>query len=117
LRQMLQCIWDPDEFRSEYGLRSLSKYHAVHPFVFGNQSVPYSPGEALAKIKGGNSNWRGPLWFPTTFLMIESLRKLGKAFGRGFAIASRTATSARHHIVRVTCRESRLMGLFPRALA
>jgi hypothetical protein len=91
LRQLLQCIWDPAEFRSDYGLRSLSKSHAAHPFVFGGQSVPYSPGEALVQIKGGNSNWRGPLWFPTTFLMIESLRKLGKAFGQGFAIASRTA--------------------------
>ncbi len=43
--------------------------------------VRYEPAEAVVKIKGGNSNWRGPIWFPTSFLLIESLRKLGKAFG------------------------------------
>ena len=48
----------------------------------------YSPGEAAESLKGGNSNWRGPVWFPTTFLMIESLRKLRKAYGGAFAIPS-----------------------------
>jgi hypothetical protein len=91
MRQILQCIWDPAEFRSEYGLRSLSKHHEAHPYVFGDRVVRYSPGESEEYIKGGNSNWRGPLWFPTTFLMIESLRKLRKAYGREFTITSRTA--------------------------
>jgi hypothetical protein len=91
MRQLLQCIWDPSEFRSAYGLRSLSQYHKAHPFVFGDRLVRYSPGESEEYIKGGNSNWRGPLWFPTTFLMIESLRKLRKAYGGAFTIASRTA--------------------------
>jgi hypothetical protein len=54
----------------------------------GAQSVRYEPGEADCKIKGGNSNWRGPIWFPTSFLLIESLRKLGKAFGPGLRIES-----------------------------
>ena len=62
-------------------MRSLSKAHAEHPFVFDGQAVGYEPAEAISKLKGGNSNWRGPLWFPTSFLLIESLRKLGKAFG------------------------------------
>ena len=55
--------------------------------------VSYEPGEADCKIKGGNSNWRGPLWFPTTFLMIESLRALGKAYGPTFTIATPDGSS------------------------
>src|SRR5207237_1614 len=65
---------------------SLSKHHEWHPYVFGEAQVRYEPAEATVKIKGGNSNWRGPIWFPTTFLMIESLRKLGKAFGADFLV-------------------------------
>ena len=53
----------------------------------------YEPAEAVSKIKGGNSNWRGPIWFPTAFLMIESLRKLGTAFGPRPAGARRAATT------------------------
>jgi hypothetical protein len=118
LRQLLQCIWDPAEFRSAYGLRSLSKYHEAHPFVFGDQTVPYSPGEALAQIKGGNSNWRGPLWFPTTFLMIESLRKLRKAFGEGLAIANLTYGEGAVTLDEMTRGfANRMIGLFTRNAA
>jgi hypothetical protein len=81
LQHLLARIVDPQEFLSPYGLRSLSKFHQQHPFNFGNRSVAYEPAEAVEKLKGGNSNWRGPVWFPTSFLMIESLRKLEKAFG------------------------------------
>ena len=88
MRRLLQCLWDPTEFRSDYGLRSLSKYHETHPYVYGEHVVRYSPGESAERLKGGNSNWRGPVWFPTTFLMIESLRKLRKAYGGAFAIPS-----------------------------
>jgi len=81
MRQMIRRILDPAEFLSPHGLRSLSKHHEAHPFRFGGREVRYEPGEAVSKIKGGNSNWRGPVWFPTSFLMIESLRKLGTAYG------------------------------------
>jgi hypothetical protein len=81
MRHLLGCIWDPAEFRSPFGLRSLSKWHEAHPFVLGDASVGYEPAESAEMLKGGNSNWRGPIWFPTTFMMIESLRKLGKAYG------------------------------------
>jgi hypothetical protein len=84
IRRLLARLWDPSEFLSPYGLRSLSKVHASEPFVYGPYVVRYEPAEAESKIKGGNSNWRGPLWFPTTFLMIESLRKLAKAYGADF---------------------------------
>ena len=86
LRRMLQRILDSDEFLSAWGLRSLSKEHDANPFRFADHEVRYEPGEADVKIMGGNSNWRGPVWFPTTYLMIESLRTLGKAYGPQFTV-------------------------------
>jgi hypothetical protein len=86
IRSLLQRIWDPAEFRSDFGLRSLSKWHEAHPFVFEDRRVGYEPAESIELLKGGNSNWRGPVWFPTTFMMIESLRKLGKAYGPSMEI-------------------------------
>ena len=81
LKRILERMWDENEFMSEFGLRSLSKYHEKNPFVLGENTVGYEVGEAVCKLKGGNSNWRGPIWFPTSFLMIESLRKLDTAYG------------------------------------
>ncbi|WP_435018761.1 MGH1-like glycoside hydrolase domain-containing protein [Tundrisphaera sp. TA3] len=81
LRRITAMMMDPDEFLSPFGIRSMSKAHTEDPFHHEGKSVGYEPAEAITKIKGGNSNWRGPIWFPTTFLLIESLRKLGKAFG------------------------------------
>ncbi len=77
----MQRVWDRDEFLSDYGLRSLSRAHAAAPFTFDGRGVGYEPAEAVTKIKGGNSNWRGPVWFPIAFLMIESLRELHEAYG------------------------------------
>jgi hypothetical protein len=88
MRGLLERVWDPTEFRSEYGLRSLSKFHEQNPFRLGGAQVGYEPAESREMLKGGNSNWRGPVWFPTTFMMIESLRKLGKAYGRQFEVES-----------------------------
>lgn len=79
-RRLLARMLDPDELLSPYGLRSMSKYHQGHPYRLDQREVRYEPAEADSKLKGGNSNWRGPVWFPTAFLMIESLRKLGKAY-------------------------------------
>jgi hypothetical protein len=84
LRRMLDRLLNPDEFLSEFGIRSLSKYHEHHPFRFGSSEVRYDPAESENKIKGGNSNWRGPIWFPTTFLIEEALRTLGAGYGNDF---------------------------------
>jgi hypothetical protein len=92
LHRMLEHLYDEDEFLSRFGVRSLSKRHEREPFVFDGRSVGYEPAESAEKLKGGNSNWRGPIWFPTTFLIIESLRKLGTAFGERYAV---TAPAAR----------------------
>jgi hypothetical protein len=81
LRRLTARLCEPDEFLSDYGIRSLSKAHQAHPFLFDGRMVGYEPAESADRIKGGNSNWRGPIWFPVGFLIIESLRKLGTAFG------------------------------------
>ena len=86
LSRILERVFDPNEFLSDHGVRSLSKFHEHNPFAFGGNEVGYSPAEAEEKIKGGNSNWRGPLWFPTTYLLVEALAKFSDAFGPDYAI-------------------------------
>jgi len=86
MRRVLIRVCDGDEFLSRYGLRSLSRAHMAQPFSHNGRTVAYEPAEAQTKIKGGNSNWRGPVWFPTSFLMIESLRKLAKAYGQSIEV-------------------------------
>jgi hypothetical protein len=89
IKRLLERVFDSREFLSLFGIRSLSKTHARTPFSYENNEVRYEPAEAETKIKGGNSNWRGPSWFPTGFLMIESLRKLHCALGSSFRIEVR----------------------------
>ncbi|MGC2109269.1 MAG: glucosidase, partial [Candidatus Korobacteraceae bacterium] len=86
--RVLKRICDPAEFLSSHGVRSLSKYHEENPFCFGGRCVGYEPGESDEKIKGGNSNWRGPIWFPTSYLLIRSLEKFAHALGPEFATES-----------------------------
>src|SRR4030095_14680351 len=115
LTRLLQRIWDESEFLSVGGIRSLSKHHERHPFSFGGGTVCYEPAEADVKIKGGNSNWRGPIWFPTSYLLIESLMKFGQAFGPEFAV--RTPASPEKPIPPTEmARETanRMIGLFTR---
>lgn len=77
LVRTLRYVLDENEFLSPYGIRSISKYHLEHPFRFdagGQQySVGYTPGESDTALFGGNSNWRGPIWFPINYLLIEAL--------------------------------------------
>lgn len=87
LSSVLRYIWDPNEFRSLFGLRSLSKYHLNHPFTFENKKIGYEPAESLEKIKGGNSNWRGPIWIQTNYMLIDALRKISQAFGENWYVS------------------------------
>jgi hypothetical protein len=87
LLRLLERIFNPNEFLSDFGVRSLSKIHETQPFRIRNREVRYEPAESECKIKGGNSNWRGPVWFPTTFMIIESLKKLQKAYGSSFKVS------------------------------
>lgn len=85
-KRLLERIWDPGEFLSPYGIRSLSKYHRDHPFKFGDRVLGYEAGEAEVKLKGGNSNWRGPVWFPTSYLLIHSFLRFSDALGPQFSL-------------------------------
>jgi len=86
LRRILKRLWDSNEFLSDYGLRSLSKAHETQPFEFGGRRVHYEPGEADTKIKGGNSNWRGPVWLPTNYSLIQSLEKYYRFLGDSYRV-------------------------------
>ncbi len=90
LRKCLAYMFDPNEFLSDYGIRSLSKAHEEQPFVFDHlgirNEVAYTPGESTTDMFGGNSNWRGPIWFPTNFLIIEALERYAHFYGENFKI-------------------------------
>ncbi len=85
LVRILQRMLDEDEFLSPYGIRSLSKHHQEHPYTFrlGAESyvVDYQPAESRTWLFGGNSNWRGPIWFPINYLIVESLRTFHRYYG------------------------------------
>ena len=90
LRRVLRYLADPDEFLSEYGIRSLSKYHEDHPFTldlnYQQHSVSYVPGESESPMFGGNSNWRGPIWMPMNYLLIEALERYHRFYGDQFTV-------------------------------
>jgi hypothetical protein len=115
LHRLLLVLRDPAEFASPYGLRSLSKHHEKHPFHFGGRSIGYEPAESIVKLKGGNSNWRGPIWFPTSFMLVEVLRKLNTAYGGKFAIPRLRDTSKTIHLDELANGLSnRLISIFTR---
>ena len=83
-------MFDEAEFLSDYGIRSLSKFHYENPYKFNMQgemlSVKYTPAESDLSIMGGNSNWRGPIWFPINFLIIDAMFKFSEYYGDDFEI-------------------------------
>lgn len=90
MKRLLKRMLDENEFLSEYGVRALSKYHQANPYTFhlNNHAhqVSYVPGESDSYMFGGNSNWRGPVWFPVNFLIIESLQKFHHYYSDDFTI-------------------------------
>jgi hypothetical protein len=90
LRRVLRYVFDEKEFLSPYGIRSLSRVHLENPFelnVDGEEyRVQYVPGESDSGMFGGNSNWRGPVWFPLNFLLVEALARYHRFYGDGFTI-------------------------------
>ena len=117
LRRILERMLDEHEFLSPYGLRSLSKSHLEHPFrldIDGVQaSVDYEPAESTTPLFGGNSNWRGPVWFPVNYLVIEALRRYARYFGEDFTIECPTGSGRQMHLAEVADELSRrLVSLF-----
>ncbi len=119
LERLLARMLDENEFLSPYGIRSLSKAHDGHPVVchFDGQEyrVDYEPGESQTKLFGGNSNWRGPVWFPINFLIIEALQRYHHFYGDSFQIDYPTGSGHRMNLASVAHDLSRrLVSLFER---
>jgi len=114
---VLSRMLDEEEFLSPYGLRSLSKRHRDEPFsvtLAGTEfTVGYEPGESWTELFGGNSNWRGPVWFPVNYLLIDSLRRYARFFGDDLLVEYPTGSGRKHTLGEVADDLSgRLVRLF-----
>src|SRR5262249_20775303 len=96
LERVLRYVLDPNEFLSPYGVRSMSKIHQEQPCVLHMNGqrleVHYTPGESDTDLFGGNSNWRGPIWFPLNYLLIEALERYYHFYGEDFKIECPTGS-------------------------
>ena len=96
MKKLLKRMLDESEFLSDYGVRAISRVHLEHPFELKvgdvDQSVQYWPAESESRQFGGNSNWRGPIWFPMNFLIIESLQKFHHYYGDDFTVECPTGS-------------------------
>ncbi|HEY6207078.1 MAG TPA: hypothetical protein VIW21_13020, partial [Chthoniobacterales bacterium] len=117
LRRILKFMLDEREFLSPYGIRALSQYHRDHPYKLSvngaEHRVDYEPAESSTGLFGGNSNWRGPIWFPVNFLLIESLQKFHYYLGDDFKVECPTGSGKMMTLWEVAGEISRrLMGIF-----
>jgi hypothetical protein len=117
LRRLLEHALDDNGLLSPFGVRSMSKLHADRPFVLefdGHRFVlDYQPGESTTAMFGGNSNWRGPVWFPLNFLLIEALQNHHRFLGDEFKVPLPTGVNNEFTLGEVTTRLSyRLISLF-----
>jgi hypothetical protein len=114
LKRLLARMLDTNEFLSDYGVRSLSKVYADKPYVFRdtNLVISYQPAESQTDLFGGNSNWRGPVWMPINFLIIESLQRFHHYFGDDFRVEYPTGSDQHTTLLEVanalTARITRL---------
>ncbi len=117
LRSVLKYLLDEDEFLSPHGIRSVSKFHEREPYsldVDGDTlTLKYWPAESRSPLFGGNSNWRGPIWFPTNYLIIEALQRFHHYYGDEFKVECPTGSGNEVTLWEVACELSeRLMGIF-----
>jgi len=123
LKRLLQKMLDESEFLSPHGIRSVSKFHEEHPFIVPGitdehgepYEVDYEPAESRTRDFGGNSNWRGPVWFPMNYLIIESLQKFHRYLGDEFTVECPTGSGKQMTLWEVAMELSqRLIGIFLR---
>ena len=119
LRRILGAMLDPAEFLSDHGLRALSKHHEEHPLhveVDGvTATLDYEPGESTSGLFGGNSNWRGPIWFPVNYLLVETLRVYHRYLGDSFRVECPTGSGVELSLAEVADELARrLTGIFLR---
>jgi hypothetical protein len=114
LRRVLSRMLDETEFLSPHGVRALSRYHLDHPYevtVNGNVNrVQYEPAESATGMFGGNSNWRGPIWFPVNYLLIESLQKFHHYYGEDFKVECPTHSDTESDLWQVAAEISRRLA-------
>ena len=110
---LLAKMLDETEFLSDYGIRSVSKYHLENPYVFETSNetydVTYEPAESPTKMFGGNSNWRGPIWFPINYLLIESLQRFDHYYGGNFKVECPTGSGKMMTLYEVASELARRM--------
>ena len=119
MKRLLARMLDETEFLADYGVRSLSKVYGRDPYHYRadgeSSTVRYEPGESDSGLFGGNSNWRGPIWFPVNFLIIQSLRKFHHYYGDDFRVECPTGSGRYHSIDEVACELAlRLSRIFLR---
>ena len=111
LPKVLRYLLDEQEFLSPHGVRALSRYHKEHPYILSmmgtTHCVEYQPAESANGLFGGNSNWRGPVWFPVNYLLIESLQKFHYYLGDAFTVEYPTGSGQRRHLADVAAELSR----------
>jgi hypothetical protein len=119
LKRICERLFDEDEFLSPYGIRALSKVYEDNPYTFTEgsqtQTLAYSPADSPVAMFGGNSNWRGPVWMPINFLLIESLQKFGHYYGDSFMVEFPTRSGQWITLWDASLQlEQRLVNLFRR---
>ena len=119
LERLFAKLFDESEFLSPHGLRALSAYHRDHPYEFDAEgfqsSIDYEPAESTTPMFGGNSNWRGPIWFPVNYLVIESLERYHRFYGDDLALEYPTGSGRRLGLDQITADlQDRLISLFTR---
>ena len=117
LGRILKYLLDETEFLSDYGIRALSRFHKDNPYFLmlenNEYKISYEPGESRSGMFGGNSNWRGPIWFPMNFLLIESLQKFDYFFGNDFQVEMPTGSGKFMNLWQVSQElEKRLSRIF-----
>ena len=105
LRRVLRYRLDENEFLSPHGIRSVSRHYRDHPYVMKTGGVEhrmvYEPGESTTGVFGGNSNWRGPVWFPINYLILESLRRYYQYLGDDFQVECPTGSGKMMNLLEV----------------
>jgi hypothetical protein len=119
LERLLSRLFDEKEFLSPHGLRALSAYHREHPYVLEVEgitaSIDYEPAESTTALFGGNSNWRGPVWFPLNYLVISALERYHRFFGDDFTVEYPTGSGNRLTLDKVAADlQERLISIFTR---
>jgi hypothetical protein len=119
LERILKVMLDEEEFFSAYGIRALSRRHRDHPYTLwlegSEHSVHYEPGESSTGLFGGNSNWRGPIWMPVNYLLVQALRRFHQYYGSDLKVECPTGSGRFMNLDQIANEiSSRLVGIFRR---